>query len=110
MKNIAKQSSYVYITGLAVGTNIPDGGNWYVGQEETEDGVNSPNPFKGEVTNVNVFGNFDADNFQNEVGYRVTRTTCRASIFSNIIKSWNDFKIGVVGKPKIISKSFCRRV
>ena len=81
-----------------------------MGQEETDDGIDSPNPFKGEVTNVNVYGNFDTEDFQTQVGYRVTRTTCRSSIFSNIIKSWNDFKIGVVGKPKIFSKSFCKRV
>jgi hypothetical protein len=80
-----------------------------VGQEETDNGVSSPTPYKGQITNVNVFGNFQSQETREEVGIEATRTTCRASIFSNIIKTWNDFKTGVSGKPTIMKKSFCSR-
>ena len=96
--------------GLAKGKNIPGGGNWIVAAGETTQGTIGSNRFKGEVTNVNVYGNFETRYFQKRVAYRVTRTTCSPLVFPNVIKSWNDFKIGVVGKPNIYRKRFCQRV
>lgn len=99
--------SIVYLLGLAVGGNIPAGGTWIVGNEEVNDAINSAAPFKGEITNVNIYGNFEKIEFQTDVAYRVTSKTCRPSIYKNIIKSWNDFKIGFVGDLKVLSKNFC---
>ncbi|CAB4009544.1 Hypothetical predicted protein [Paramuricea clavata] len=94
--------------GIAVGKKVPAGGTWVVGNEKVNEAKTVLTPFKGEITNVNVYGNFDKNEFQKDaVAYRVTSSTCRPSIYKNIIKSWNDFKIGFAGDLKVLSKNFC---
>lgn len=93
---------------LRPGQAIPAGGTWVVGQDQDSVGGHFEvgETFNGGITNVNIYANFNV-RAANTLGREVTRSTCEPKRYVNIVKTWKDFRLGMVGKLKVTQKSSC---
>ena len=89
------------------GRRLQPGGTWVIGQDQ--DGIgrgfDATQSYTGEITNVNVYANFDTTHFQQVAGPAISSNTCQLKYSKNILKCWDDFKLGFVGNQQTMVKN-----
>ena len=88
--------------------NMPAGGTWVLGQDQDRVArrFSQSQAFVGEFRDVNIYGNFDKNYFKTVVGPAVSNlNTCKLKYKGNLIKSWDEFKLGFVGNYATMVKS-----
>ena len=74
-------------------------------------GFKSKKAFTGELRDVNVYANFDTFHFQRVAGPVLSSNTCQPKYNKNILKTWDDFKMGFVGNhKKNVKRSSCSNI
>ena len=106
--NVYKDGKIVYNSQNSRKENMPAGGTWVLGQDQ--DGIarnfEESQAFIGEIKDVNIYGNFDKNYFKTVVGPAVSNlNTCKLKYKGNLIKSWDEFKLGFVGNYATMVKS-----
>ena len=96
-------------TGLSTGSKITAGGTWVIGQDQDAVGGSfvAAQSLTGKITNVNIYGNFDRSTFKNTVAPTMSSNKCAATYNQNMIKTWDDFKLGFVGKYANVKTATC---
>lgn len=109
----------VYKDGIQVGRasnfarniEIRPGGIWVVGQNQR--GVAGGNfqkrhAFEGEISNVNIYSG-SRSNLKSLLVPN-SSTTCPPTQYTDIVKSWRDFRLGVVGnfEKLVVEPRSCR--
>ncbi|CAB4017348.1 Hypothetical predicted protein [Paramuricea clavata] len=106
--NVYKDGKIVYNSQNSRTENMPGGGTWVLGQDQDGIGRNfeEGQAFIGEIRDVNIYGNFDKNYFKTVVGPAVSSSnTCNLKYKGNLIKSWDEFKLGFVGNYATMVKS-----